>query len=643
MCGIAGIINFDHEYVDIDVLQAMSQSIKHRGPDDLGYFGLRGRSKVILNRDPNTLKGSRICFAHRRLSIIDLSDNAWQPMGSADGRYYIIYNGEVYNYLEIKTDLERLGFKFRSNSDTEVVLYSYIAWGKAALKKFVGMFAFAILDIENNAVFLARDQFGIKPLYYALTKTTFTFASEIKALLHVPNISRRANAQVVFNYLRFARNDYGDQTFFEAIQQLPPAHFMEILLDDISKVSSNCYWNLDLTNNIDMSFKQASITLRDMLMDNVRIHLRSDVLVGSALSGGIDSSSITACIRYLKPSAQVHTFTYVADTPDQGEKRWAFEVAKVTQSTFHTIQVSENDLTQDLQELTYWLDQPFGSTNMYGQYLVYRLAQQNGVKVILDGQGADELMAGYSYFYIDRIRSLIHQGRLDLLAGFLWKASHAQLGFSIVNLLLHCSMDILPVLLQKQLRKMVNRGIYPDWINLSWLSDHNVLFRLQNDVHKENYLRNSLYRSLMIDSLPMLLRWQDRNSMAHSVESRVPFLTPDLAQFLFSLPEDYMINSIGNRKAILRSAMEGLVPQSVLNRRDKVAFGTPMASWLNRLVPWVDQILTSEVVNQIKIFNLSCLNKCWREVKNGHRPMNDAVWRWISLIKWIELFSVNIN
>ncbi len=640
MCGIAGLVNHDRTAVDIDVLKAMSQSLQHRGPDDLGYMGLTGDSKVHLSRDPHQVSGSWVCLAHRRLSIIDLSDNAWQPMSSPDRRYHVVYNGEVYNYLELKTELESLGYVFKSTSDTEVVLYAYRAWGKSAVQRFVGMFAFAILDIENKELFLARDPFGIKPLYYVFGDGICAFASEIKALLHIPSLSRRANAQAVFDYLRFGRSDCGDQTFFESIYQVPPAHFLEIPLEGRCQPHPVRYWDLDLTQTTDISFEAASWELRDLLMDSVRMHLRSDVPVGAALSGGIDSSSIAACVHHLEPGTQLHTFTYVPDTPDEGEKRYALEVNRQVGGVSHLVRVSEQDLVHDLEELVYVLDQPFGSTNMYAQYLIYQLSRQNGIKVVLDGQGADELMAGYSHFYVVLLTSLLHHHNPCRLARFLWRASRKQPAFNATTVLFQSLLNTLPLALQNACRDALGHAVCPRWINSRWLSSHAVQLQPEADIRPNTGLRHSLYRSLMTESLPMLLRWQDRNSMAHSVESRVPFLTASLAQFIFRLPDDYLITNDGTRKAVLRSSMQGLVPSSILCRRDKVAFGSPMRGWLSRLIPWVDRVLDSDVVHEIRAFDVGGLQRSWQEVTQGRRPMDDRVWRWISLIKWVMRFDV---
>ena len=643
MCGVVGIVNFDRSPFDTDVLKAMSYSIRHRGPDDEGYLGLAGESKVLLNRDPDYVSGSWVGFGHRRLSILDLSNNAWQPMSSLDGSYFIVYNGEVYNYLELRQELEKAGYRFRSNSDTEVVLNAYIEWGKEALNRFVGMFAFAILDIHKRNLFLARDHFGIKPLYYNLTDQTFAFASEIKALLQIPGISRNANSQVVFDFLRYANSDYGGETFLISVKQIPPAHFMAVSLDAVQDIRPVRYWSLNLTEENTTPFDEASRKLRDMFLDNVGLHLRSDVPVGAALSGGIDSSAVVSCIRRIEPSIKLHTFSYVADTPDNGEKKWAIKVGNSVDAILHTIRPSAKDLVGELENLTYMQDQPIASTNMYAQYLVYKLAKQNGIKVVLDGQGADELLAGYDHFYHHRVRSMLCQGKFAQLLAFMRSASKVQPGFKAFRTLLHSSFELLPVPIKRQCRNVLGKEYCPSWINRNWFEKHRISDCGYYERETKFCLRKALHRSLMVDSLPMLLRWQDRNSMAHSVESRVPFLTPKLAEYLFTLPEEYLISHDGTRKSILRSAMHDIVPESVLMRLDKVAFGSPMTAWLGCLIPWINKVLDADILRTIPVFDTSTLRAEWEDVIEGRRPLESRVWRWISLIKWVECSDVRFE
>jgi asparagine synthase (glutamine-hydrolysing) len=641
MCGFAGIVTRDGSCLDNQVLRAMSYSIRHRGPDDAGYFGMTPDSQFRISRDPLDMDGTWLAMAHRRLSILDLSEEAWQPMRTADGKYWIVYNGEVYNYIELRQELEMLGYRFRSRSDTEVVLNAYIAWGTRAFTRFIGMFALVILDLPRSRLIFARDQFGIKPLYYTLNDRVLAFASEIKALLHVPGVSPVADSQAAFDYLRYAHNDHGSTTFFEAVRQVPPAHSAEIGLDRLEGIRPERYWQLDLSQENDLSYEQAGETLRGMILDSIRLHLRSDVPVGAALSGGIDSSTVVSCMRRVDPGIHLHTFSYVPDGPDSGEDKWATEVGLAAGAVLHKTRPSAEDLLTDLNHLVYVQDQPVGSTNMYAQYLVYRLAKRKGIKVVLDGQGADELLAGYGHFYLHRIQSLIRRAQFGKLVNFLVGASRVQPEFSGAGALLRATVGMLPAEMASVLKGLGGWESVPRWINRQWLRRQEVSEdTLYRDRRQSESLRAALHRSLMLESLPMLLRWQDRNSMAHSVESRVPFLTPQIAQYLLSLPDQYLISMDGTRKSVLRSAMRGIVPDSVLTRLDKVPFGSPMGAWMRQLAPWINRIVHDGILDTIPVLDAAVVKAVWADVLAGRKFNDSILWRWISLIKWVECFGV---
>jgi len=642
MCGIAGLIGRNDSKIEAGIIKAMSQVMKHRGPDDNGYLGIMDQGIIQKGRECNHTQNSSLALAHRRLSILDLSEDAWQPMVTDDQKYAIVYNGEVYNYVELKEKLVELGHVFNSKSDTEVVLHAYIEWGVEAFNHFLGMFAFAIVDLHKRIVVFARDHFGIKPLYYTTTNKFFAFASEIKSLLEVPGASRVANAETIFSFLRYALNDYGDSTFYQNIWQIPPASYMIVSLDKPEKSSPVTYWELDLNNKIDVSYTDASQLLREHLMKSVQLHLRSDVAVGAALSGGIDSSSITCFMRMLNSDIEISTFTYLPNINGSGEKKWSDEVGLHINATPHIIKPSASDLLDTMDKIVYIQDQPMGSTNMYAQYLVYKQSSYNGVKVILDGQGADEMLAGYTHFYSNKIISLIHQKRFSELITFLYQAAKTQPGFNPVTVLSKGVFEMLPSYVRKYIRQLFGAPVFPSWMNKNWLLEHNHTGFI-TDNRPTKTLREALYQSLMKDSLPMLLRWQDRNSMAHSVESRVPFLNSKLAEFIFSLPDDYLISSNGTSKAILRTAMQGIVPENILKRRDKVAFGSPMIQWLHYLTPWINELMQSDTINSVPFINTREMQHQWQGIVSGKRKMDGSIWRLISLIKWIERFEIQFT
>lgn len=642
MCGIAGLFNRHRRPINSKMLKTMSHVIRHRGPDDLGYLGINHDMVMRRGREAEVVDSCWLGLAQRRLSIIDLSEDGWQPMVTADRRYAIVYNGEVYNYVELRDELRQLGHRFHSTSDTEVILLAYAEWGTAAFPRFVGMFAFTLIDIPRRKLVMVRDHFGIKPLYYSLTRDFFAFASEIKALLEIDQVSRQAHSQSVFDFVRYAQNDYGENTFFLDVKQLPPASYMEIDTDSPQNITPVRYWSLDVDQMTSATHEEASETLRSLFMDSVNIHLRSDVPVGAALSGGIDSSSVVGCIRALQPDVELHTFSYVPDTPEGGERRWINDVRKATHATAHYIQPDAESLVATLDELVYIQDQPMGSTNMYAQYLVYKLAKQHNIKVVLDGQGADEMMAGYPFYYAKRLHSLLRKGQWGELLAFLRRAARTQPEFRCGKVLTETLLDMLPAGMQKSFMSLLGHSPCPTWISSAWLQAQAVA---PNRVLDANFrdLRSSLRDSLECSSIPMLLRWQDRNSMAHSVESRVPFLNPKLAEFLFTLPDHYLIAKDGTTKSILRTAMRDIVPESVLMRRDKVAFGSPMLHWMRILIPWISRLLASDCVQRIPLFDHDQIKMIWQEVAEGRRSLDEHMWRWISLIKWVERYNIQFE
>jgi asparagine synthase (glutamine-hydrolysing) len=314
MCGIAGYVTGSDPRPVAAFQRSVLRTLAHRGPDDAGWLTDRDVGTGDTAGEPG-----RWGLLHRRLAILDLSAFGHQPMRSPDGRYAIIFNGEIYNYVELRRELEKEGASFASQSDTEVLLRAYAHWGPACLPRLVGMFAFAITDRDRRRMFLARDPFGIKPLYYARPGGAFAFASEIKALR--PVVSGRVRASRLLDYLRDGLTDHGGETLLEDVHQLPAAHWMEVDLDTGTPTQPHRYWDIHLDRRTDVSFPEAVARIRELFLDSIRLHLRSDVPVGAALSGGIDSSAIVAAMRAVEPRANLHTFSFVADAPAHGEEQ----------------------------------------------------------------------------------------------------------------------------------------------------------------------------------------------------------------------------------------------------------------------------------------------------------------------------------
>jgi asparagine synthase (glutamine-hydrolysing) len=638
MCGIAGFAlrkGKPHR----PPVSAILEQLKHRGPDDHGCL-VYSKERTTLGRD-GAIPGAEpeVIFLHRRLSILDLSEAGSQPMGTRDGRYFITFNGEIYNHIELRCELEQLGYQFESRSDTEVLLAAYAAWGSLALQKLVGMFAFAILDTVRRTLFLARDFFGIKPLYYARLHGSLAFASELKTLLEFSAVSRQVNAHRLFSYLRRGLCDFGGETLLADVLQLPPAHYLELQLDRDWESRPVCYWEPTGQTREDLSFEQAADQLRELFLKSVAFHLRSDVPVGSALSGGIDSSSVVMAMRHLEPDIDLHTFSYIADDDELNEEKWVDIVGAAARSQVHKVHPTAAELVADFDQLSYMQDMPSASTSLYAQYCVFRAAQKAGIKVMLDGQGADEILGGYSYFRGARLASLVRQKRWREAADFLARVSRFS-ATSIFLLLQDASDHLLPAAAQAPLRKLVGRDLEPSWLNVKWFHEKGVSADRNRGGYGSTHVLGEKLRRELAEHLPSLLRYEDRNSMAFSIESRVPFLTPELVNFVLSLPEEYIIAPDGTSKAVFRRAMRGIVPDSILNRKDKIGFSTPERTWLSAAGPWIQQQFEADVAADIPAFHLDVVTRDWQETRQGRKRFPFAVWRCLNVIAWTRRFQI---
>ena len=613
---------------------AVLRSLAHRGPNDQGWL-MYSRGEVRLGRE--WLDGACACevmLLHRRLSILDLSTAGWQPMGK-DGRYYVVYNGEIYNYLELRKELEGFGHRFQSHSDTEVLLTAYEQWGVSALQHFIGMFAFVLLDMRRRVLLLARDFFGIKPLYYCASAEGVAFASELNTLFTLVDVKHRVNPNNLLLYLRHGLSDQGSATLFEEVRQLPSAHYLEVSIDNPSLGATVCYWRPELQPATKLSFEDAAEQLRLTFLDSIRLHLRSDVPIGTALSGGVDSSSIVACMRKVAPELEIHAISYIAEDSRLNEEKWIDIVGDAARAKVHKVRAQPSEFVSDLDTLLRVQQEPFGSTSVYAQYRVFQLAHERGIAVMLDGQGADELLGGYRYCISARFASLIRQRRFGEAFRLLRGASQSPNTDALWLLL--CSADyLLPNSLQAPLRSLIAKELTPKWVKASWFRKHGVDSAHISYCANPEVLRETLLRILFVTSLPHLLRYEDRNSMAFSIESRVPFLTPKLAEFMLSIPEEYIITHNGTTKALFRHAMRGIVPDSILDRRDKIGFATPEKEWLKAINSWVESTLTSETALSLPFLDLGSMRGQWSEIVRGRQAFDSRVWRWLNVIRWSQ-------
>ena len=640
MCGIAGFVA-KPGLGKSRCAPAVLHSIEHRGPDDAGWLGFAG-SKVALGREwKQPVREPEVLLLHRRLSIIDTTQSGWQPMGTADGRYFIVFNGEIYNYKELRQELEQLGHAFSTQSDTEVLLAAYAQWGTEAMRRFVGMFAFALLDTQGRTLKLVRDYFGIKPLYYASADGFLCFGSEIKALLAFGLAKPQANAGRLLSYLRNGVTDFGSETLLSDVHQLPAAHFVEISIDSCQAAAPVCYWRQNTLKNSDISYEEAALRLREIFLRSVEMHLRSDVPLGAALSGGIDSSAIVMGIRHLRTDAEIHCFSYIADDEALSEERWVDLVVREAGAHVHKVSVRSGQLAEDFETMMRFHDEPSGGGSVYAQYSVFRAAHAAGIKVMLDGQGADEILGGYRHYLGARLASLVRQRRCREAGKFL-QSCGGLANFGVLHGMAACADYLLPPALQTVARKLAGKDPLPPWLNRNWFADRGAGPQFLNYTTETDVLRASLSRSLAA-TLPGLLRYEDRNSMAFSVESRVPFLVPELVCFVQSLPEEFLITADGTSKAVFRQAMRGIVPDAILDRRDKIGYAAPEQRWLNVLDPWVREALHSEVAHSIPCLNLEAAQDEWSAMRKGKGSYDSRIWRCLDLIRWTGDLAVRYS
>lgn len=628
MCGIAGLVASGCR-VEASDLSAMARSIAHRGPDDHGQLLWQRGETPSLGRNL-AVDRADVGLAHRRLSIVDLSEAGWQPMTTPDGRFHIVFNGEIYNFEALRTELERDGDIFVSTSDTEVLLKGLARHGRPFLERLSGMYAFALLDVHEGTLLLARDPFGIKPLYYTAAPGRFAFASEIKALLTLDWVSRRSNPERVRRYLAFGDTDGGTSTFFADVAQLPVGSWMEIDIDG-SVRQTGFYWQPPTKRDLDIGFDEAAAELQRKLLDSVNLHRRADVPVAALLSGGIDSSGLVGALRHAAgPHATIDTFTFATDDPQVDEYHWAELMSAAATTRAHVDRPTPEDLIAVLDQLVDSQDEPFGSTSIFAQYRVFSLVARSGIKVVLDGQGADELFAGYRPHLAARLAGLVRRGNVGGALA-LSKAACAP------GLIRHVLAGLVPTGLAHPLlrrwyvRRLAECGLRRDWFDAHCPGASPVpLGGWKN-------LSDALLDDLTRSNLPGLLRYEDRSSMGWSVESRVPFLMKDIAEFAFRLPERHLIGPDGTSKHVLRAALRGLVPDAILDRRDKIGFQTPQTRWLGAVTPWLRSALTSNVAQTLSM--LDCAALLDRPPSTGW-VAGGAIWRAVNLIRWTALKDV---
>ena len=624
MCGIAGGW-WKQEPINIkDRLQYSLSKMKNRGPDDEGSEYFRSQFGMVA-------------LGHRRLSILDLSPAGHQPMHTADGHFSIVFNGEIYNYRELRIELESLGFEFTSNSDTEVLLNAWVQWREKCLDRLQGMFAFVVYDHRNQTLVAVRDAFGIKPFFYYIDDDRFIFASQQDALIILRGDPVEADWQRGYDYLVHRDYDSQERTFIRGVKHLMPGCWFKVNLESGRTTEPEFWWQPVIKQTSKLTFSQAAETVREKFLENIRLHLRSDVPIGAALSGGIDSSAVVCAMRYIEPELPINTFSFIAKGSELSEEHWVDRINDFTGANAHKFTVTGEELGRDVDAILQAQGEPFGSTSMYAQYRVFQHAREHGVVVILDGQGADELLAGYNGQPGQRLLSLLEQCKLISALKFSVKWNRWQIR-NYKPSWMHLGRILLPDTSYAMARKLLGRNFQPPWLKTKLLRDAGINFNenrytLKRDGRGRRVIEQ-MANSLQFRGLPALLRHGDRSSMKFSVESRVPFLTIPMAELLYSLPEEYLISNTGETKHIFRAAMRGIVPNDVLDRRDKIGFETPERDWLFAISAQLRQWLQSS--SHIPFINNQELIKAFDSVVESKQNFSEPLWRWINYVRWYD-------
>jgi asparagine synthase (glutamine-hydrolysing) len=632
MCGIWFSLGYPPDRAHIDI-------VAHRGPDGSGWWVADSSAGPVA-------------MGHRRLSIIDLSALAAQPMSYADGRYQIVYNGEIYNYLELRDELAAAGHRFRSQSDTEVLLAAYAQWGETALDRLVGMFAFVLWDAEAQIAFAARDRFAIKPLYWHSGRTGIAFASEIKQLLALPDCDRRLNVLGTYDFLSAGVMDHSGETLFDRVRQLRGGECVRIDLAHWQvgePLPVRRWYRILEPGSTDLDEGCAARRFGELLAQSVRLHLRSDVPVGTCLSGGLDSSSIVCLMaRELRgngANARVHTVSACYDGDPVDERPFMEDVVAHADSVAHWCHPRVEDAFALAERITWHQDEPYGSTSIFAQWCVFAEARAACLKVMLDGQGADEQLAGYHGGFPYYLAGLVRHGQLNELLRTMAQRQ-AWHGVPYREQVFSLLLPLLP----PRVVDILRRGSQTSVPEHAWLDGEALRPYLGRSAFEA--ARKEIGRPpvagigdlcvvmTQASNLAMLLHWEDRNSMAHGIEARVPFLDHRLVEFSIALGDRHKMVG-GDTKRVLRAAMEDTLPQRIHERHDKIGFATPEAAWFRGplrelMLAGIEQTLARYPM----LFNRKAALARALAMLDGRRAVDFSLWRLVNLGMWGRIFGV---
>lgn len=620
MCGISGIISKDDKINNNLVIKKMTDLIEHRGPDDSGYY-----------------TSDNVFFGHRRLSIIDLSDHGHQPMFYNNNEFVLTYNGEIYNYLELRDELKEKGYIFETDSDSEVILASYAYWGQDCVNHFNGMWAFAIHDKKKNLILMSRDRFGIKPFYYMDINSGFYFGSEIKQFTILKNNELKLNTKIALRFLVYGELNTTDETFIDNVFELKGGY--KAIYDLKKKTLKKEKW-YDI-NNIE---EQANITQEDAekkfskyFKDSVQLRLRSDVKLGALLSGGLDSSAIVSIVDEIIGDSRFDTISSCFHDKKYDEQEYIDEVIKEKNITPHKIFPNLSDLfsIDMLDKIVWYQDQPISSSSHFAEYLVFESAKENKLKVVLDGQGSDEILGGYHEFFPVYLFELLTKYKFITFLNEM-KFINKIHGYGYKEIIKKLFLYIVPNSSEVLIRKFFKKSLLPPWI---LQNDENIQYLQNNKLSTSNLIKYSIHQ-LLVRSVPYQLHSEDRNSMVHSVESRLPFLDYKLVEFIISLPSEFKIFN-GTTKFILRESLQNVLPTKIKNRQNKMGFVTPEETWMKENSDLVKRelISASEYTNGMIQKNII---DDFEKMLSGEKKFSRHYFRIISFYRWLKVFNIKV-
>jgi len=647
MCGISAIIN--SEEVDLSYIKIMNQLISHRGPDGEGFYYHGNHLDRTIVRKLNTQLNEsilitketiygRLALGHRRLAIIDVSENGLQPIWNHNKNLAIIFNGEIYNYKEIRNKLEKVGYTFKTDTDTEVILNAWEFYKEESLSMFEGMWAFIMYDKKNNEIIATRDRFGIKPLYYWLDKNnTIFFGSEIKQFTKHKNWLGKINSQRSYDFLVYSLTDHTDETMFDDVYHLPSGCIMKINLSEYALTNKRLpytkWYNPEL-KTLNINYNEAVLEFKRLLKESVKKHLISDVEVGFALSGGLDSSSIT-CLANAQLDLPYQTFSACSNHEGYNERYWIDIVKNSIKGTLNIIDPDPEEAIRNIDMMLWHMDEPYQSQSAYFGYKIYEKAKEQNIKVILGGQGADEYLSGYGELKHFKNFIFLKQLNIRKLAIGLEiknpKDAISKIYEFIMHVMTASNYEFSNSKMQKNFYKILSKVIENNLLKADLcypkFQDKSTLLSLTSVL-----LHNT--------PLPRFLRWEDRVSMANSIESRVPFLDHKLVEFCQSLPVEYL-DGIDRRKKILVDAMDGEIPREIQNRKDKMGFMTPEEPWIKgKERSKFKETLEKALSNTNGILNVYEGLKYYDKLANSEIPFSNTYYRLILFGSWMKIFDI---